>query len=302
MTFVTLRASFLSKNLKIRDYNGAAMQLCSFSLPDQDKKSFGIVREHGVVDLGLRFGAACADLKTFLSRSSLADLHAFHTMPIDYPFSAIRFLPVIENPGKVFCVGMNYADKRKEFAETLDAPTLFVRFADSLTGHDQPLQKPATTQEFDFEGELALIIGKAAHQVSAANALEAVAGYSCFMDATVRDMQFTWFTAGKNWPQTGGFGPWMTTADVIPDPQQLAIKTWLNGREVQNDTTGSMVHPVAKIIEYISAFSPLSPGDVIITGSPGGVGKKRTPPLFMFSGDVVEVEIEQIGRLRNVIA
>jgi len=278
------------------------MQLCSFSLPDQDKKSFGIVLEHGVVDLGMRFGAACPDLKTFLTRSSLADLAAFRTMPVDYPFSAIRFLPVIENPGKVFCVGMNYADKRKEFAETLDAPTLFVRFADSLTGHDRPLQKPVTTQEFDFEGELAVIIGKAAHQVTAADALAVVAGYSCFMDATVRDMQFTWFTAGKNWPQTGGFGPWMTTADAIPDPQQLAIKTWLNGREVQNDTTGSMVHPVAKIIEYISAFSPLSPGDVIITGSPGGVGKKRTPPLFMFSGDVVEVEIEQIGRLRNTIA
>ncbi|MEC4256562.1 fumarylacetoacetate hydrolase family protein, partial [Escherichia coli] len=191
---------------------------------------------------------------------------------------------------------------RKEFAETLDAPTLFVRFADSLTGHDSPLQKPATTQEFDYEGELAVIIGKAAHQVKAAEALDVVAGYSCFMDATVRDMQFTWFTAGKNWPQTGGFGPWMTTADEIPDPQQLAIKTFLNDREVQNDNTSSMVHPVAKIIEYISAFSPLSPGDVIITGSPGGVGKKRTPPLFMFSGDVIEVHIEKIGRLVNAIA
>ncbi|MEG3110942.1 MULTISPECIES: fumarylacetoacetate hydrolase family protein [unclassified Pantoea] len=278
------------------------MQLCSFYLPDQERKSFGIVLENGVIDLGLRFGAECPDLKSFLTRSSLADLDAFRAMPADHPFSALRFLPVIENPGKVFCVGMNYADKRKEFAETLDAPTLFVRFADSLTGHDSPLQKPATTQEFDYEGELAVIIGKAAHQVKAAEALDVVAGYSCFMDATVRDMQFTWFTAGKNWPQTGGFGPWMTTADEIPDPQQLAIKTFLNDREVQNDNTSSMVHPVAKIIEYISAFSPLSPGDVIITGSPGGVGKKRTPPLFMFSGDVIEVHIEKIGRLVNAIA
>lgn len=278
------------------------MQLCSFYLPDQERKSFGIVLENGVIDLGLRFGAECPDLKSFLTRSSLADLDAFRAMPADHPFSALRFLPVIENPGKVFCVGMNYADKRKEFAETLDAPTLFVRFADSLTGHNSPLQKPTTTQEFDYEGELAVIIGKAAHQVKAAEALDVVAGYSCFMDATVRDMQFTWFTAGKNWPQTGGFGPWMTTADEIPDPQQLAIKTFLNGREVQNDNTSSMVHPVAKIIEYISAFSPLSPGDVIITGSPGGVGKKRMPPLFMFSGDVIEVHIEKIGRLVNAIA
>ncbi|ERK11766.1 MAG: fumarylacetoacetate hydrolase family protein [Pantoea sp.] len=278
------------------------MQLCSFYLIDQATKSYGIVQEQGVVDLGKRLGAECPDLKTLLQRGAQSDLAAFHALPADYPFSAIRFLPVIENPGKVFCVGMNYADKRKEFAETLEAPTLFVRFADSLAAHEQPLLKPVTTQEFDYEGELAVIIGKPTYQVKADEALAHVAGYSCFMDATVRDMQFTWFTAGKNWPQTGGFGPWMTTADEIPDPQQLAIKTWLNQREVQNDTTASMVHPVAKIIEYISAFSPLAAGDVIITGSPGGVGKKRTPPLFMFPGDEIEVEIEKIGRLRHPIA
>ncbi|NIF02774.1 fumarylacetoacetate hydrolase family protein [Pantoea sp. Acro-805] len=278
------------------------MQLCSFYLIDQERKSYGIVREEGVIDVGSRLGAECPDLKSLLQRGALSDLDAFCSLPADHPYSAIRFLPVVENPGKVFCVGMNYADKRKEFAETIEAPTLFVRFADSLAGHEQPLLKPATTQEFDYEGELAVIIGKPAYQVKAADALQHVAGYSCFMDATVRDMQFTWFTAGKNWQQTGGFGPWMTTADEIPDPQQLAIKTWLNQREVQNDTTASMVHPVAKIIEYISAFSPLSAGDVIITGSPGGVGKKRTPPLFMFPGDVIEVEIEKIGRLRHRIA
>lgn len=275
------------------------MQLCSFYLIDQERKSYGIVREEGVIDVGSRLGAECPDLKSLLQRGAVSDLEAFRSQPVDHLFSAIRFLPVVENPGKVFCVGMNYADKRKEFAETLDAPTLFVRFADSLAGHEQPLLKPTTTQEFDYEGELAVIIGKPAYQVKAADALQHVAGYSCFMDSTVRDMQFTWFTAGKNWQQTGGFGPWMTTSDEIPDPQQLAIKTWLNEREVQNDTTASMVHPVAKIIEYISAFSPLSAGDVIITGSPGGVGKKRTPPLFMFPGDVIEVEIEKIGRLRH---
>ncbi|NIF24314.1 fumarylacetoacetate hydrolase family protein [Candidatus Pantoea multigeneris] len=278
------------------------MQLCSFYHLDQATKSFGIVVEEGIVDLGARFGSDCPDLKTLLARNGLGDLAGLAKQPADYPLSAVRLLPVIENPGKVFCVGMNYADKRKEFAETQDAPTLFIRFADSLAGHEAKLLKPEVTQEFDFEGELAVIIGKPAHAVKAEDALDVVAGYSCFMDATVRDMQFTWFTAGKNWPQTGGFGPWMTTADAIGDPQQLAIKTFLNGREVQNDTTGSMVHKVASIIEYISAFSPLSPGDVIITGSPGGVGKKRTPPLFMFSGDVIEVEIEKIGRLRNTIA
>lgn len=277
------------------------MQLCSFYIPHQDKKSFGIVQSTGVTDLGQRLGARCVDLKTFLQNSSLADLAAFQNSETDYPFSAIRLLPVIENPGKIFCVGMNYGDKRKEFEQTTDAPTLFIRFADSLTGHESALKKPASTQEFDYEGEMAVIIGKAGHRVAAADALDHVAGYSCFMDATVRDMQFTWFTAGKNWPETGGFGPWMTTADEIGDPQQLEIRTFLNQREVQHDNTCNMVHSVAAIIEYVSAFSPLSPGDVIITGSPGGVGKKRVPPLFMFPGDVVEVEIEKIGRLRNVI-
>jgi len=121
------------------------------------------------------------------------------------------------------------------------------------------------------------------------------------MDGSARDWQHTWFTAGKNWRQTGAFGPWMTTADEIPDPHQLAIRTWLNGRMVQEDNTASMIHKVAELIEYISTFTRLNAGDVIITGSPGGVGKKRPPPLFMNAGDRIEVEIENIGHLSNVI-
>ena len=276
------------------------MKLTSFVY--QGKRSYGIVQADGVIDLGRRLGDRYGDLKALLQGNGLAQATRYLNDAVDVPMRAITFLPVIEQPEKILCVGMNYADKRKEFDQHNPAPTLFVRFPDSQTGHNEPVLKPRLSSEFDYEGELAVIIGKPAHQVKADEALDYVAGYSCFMDATVRDMQFTWFTAGKNWPQTGGFGPWMTLAETIGDPQTLAIKTFLNGREVQNDTTGSMVHKVANIIEYISAFSPLSPGDVIFTGSPGGVGKKRTPPLFMFSGDVVEVEIEKIGRLRNVIA
>ena len=196
---------------------------------------------------------------------------------------------------------MNYAEKRKEFSETNDAPTLFVRFPDSQTGHATPILKPALSNEFDYEGELAVIIGKAGMNIDTDAALSHVAGYSCYMDGSVRDWQHAWFTAGKNWRQTGAFGPCLTTVDEIPDPHRLSIQTYLNGIMVQNDSTSNMIHKVADLISYISTFTALSAGDVIITGSPGGVGKKRTPPLFMHQGDRVEVVIENIGHLMNTI-
>ena len=145
------------------------------------------------------------------------------------------------------------------------------------------------------------MIGSPGSNISEAHALGHIAGYSCYMDGSVRDWQHSWFTAGKNWPSTGGFGPWLVTTDEIPDPQCLEIVTRLNGHEVQRSNTRHMLHSIAKLIAYISTFTALSPGDVILTGSPGGVGKKRQPPLFMWPGDVVEVEISRIGRLINPI-
>ena len=278
------------------------MKLVSYFLPGSDHKSFGMINETGVVELGLRVGGRFPDLKAVLEASALPALMMFANQRADYAAKELTYLPVIENPGKLFCVGMNYADKRKEFAETIDAPTLFIRFPDSLTGQGQPVLKPNLSHEFDYEGELAVVIGKAAHRVSREDALSYVAGYSCFMDGSARDMQYTWFTAGKNWAQTGAFGPYLVTADEVPDPNQLNIQTFLNGQMVQNDNTANMMRSVPELIEYISAFSPLSPGDVIITGSPGGVGKKRTPPLFMKHGDRIEVEIEKLGRLSNPIS
>lgn len=153
----------------------------------------------------------------------------------------------------------------------------------------------------DYEGELAVIIGKDGIHISEKDALSHVAGYSCYMDGSVRDWQHTWFTAGKNWPQTGGFGPCLTTTDEIPDPANLVISTYLNGNRVQHDNTSNLIHKIPELIAYISSFTALSAGDVIITGSPGGVGKKRIPPLFMKAGDCIEVEIEKIGRLTNFI-
>jgi 2-keto-4-pentenoate hydratase/2-oxohepta-3-ene-1,7-dioic acid hydratase in catechol pathway len=265
------------------------------------RKSYGIYTEAGIFDLGQKIGQQYPTLKDLLQWDALAVAKQYIDYPADITDKDITFLPVIEEPGKIFCVGMNYAEKRKEFAETNNAPTLFIRFADSQTGHARPVIKPNITEEFDYEGELAVIIGKAGENIIRSDALGHVAGYSCYMDGSVRDWQHAWFTAGKNWRQTGAFGPYMTTVDEIPDPHALSIQTYLNGMLVQNDSTASMIHKVADLISYISTFTTLSPGDVIITGSPGGVGKKRNPPLFMHEGDCVEVTIEKLGRLTNTI-
>ncbi|MCL5501639.1 2-keto-4-pentenoate hydratase/2-oxohepta-3-ene-1,7-dioic acid hydratase (catechol pathway) [Phytobacter palmae] len=265
------------------------------------RKSYGIYTEAGIIDLGQKIGQQYPTLKDLLQWDALDVAQQYIDYPADITDKDITFLPVIEEPGKIFCVGMNYAEKRKEFAETNNAPTLFIRFPDSQTGHARPVIKPNLTEEFDYEGELAVIIGKAGENINRNDALSHVAGYSCYMDGSVRDWQHAWFTAGKNWRQTGAFGPYMTTVDEIPDPHALSIQTWLNGMLVQNDSTASMIHKVADLISYISTFTMLSPGDVIITGSPGGVGKKRNPPLFMHEGDCVEVAIEKLGRLTNTI-
>jgi 2-keto-4-pentenoate hydratase/2-oxohepta-3-ene-1,7-dioic acid hydratase in catechol pathway len=277
------------------------MKLLSF-IRANGSKSYGIYKNNGIVDLGLRLGDKYKDIKSLLSADALQLIKQYADSPIDYLIDAIKFLPIIESPGKILCVGMNYLAKRQEFSETNNAPTLFVRFPESQTGHDCRVLKPQISDEFDYEGELAVIIGKTGKHIKREEALQYVAGYSCYMDGSVRDWQHSWFTAGKNWQETGAFGPWMVTTDEITNPHELDIRTYLNGQMVQNDNTGNMVHSIPELIEYISTFATLSAGDVIITGSPGGVGKKRTPPLFLKEGDIIEVEIQKIGKLSNQIA
>ena len=276
------------------------MKLLSFIRAD-GSKSYGIYKDNGIVDLGLRLGDKYKDIKALLAADALSLVSQYAGEQIDYSADTVRFLPIIESPDKILCVGMNYMAKRQEFDETNNAPTLFVRFPESQTGHACGVVKPQVSNEFDYEGELAVIIGKSGKHIRREEALHYVAGYSCYMDGSVRDWQHSWFTAGKNWQETGAFGPWMVTTDEIANPHELDIRTYLNGQMVQNDNTGNMVHSIPELIEYISTFATLSAGDVIITGSPGGVGKKLTPPLFMKEGDVIEVEIQKIGKLRNQI-
>ena len=216
-----------------------------------------------------------------------------------------RLLPVIANPGKVFCVGLNYKNHVAEMkrADT-EHPAIFTRFADSLSAHGAPLPKPAATACFDYEGELAVVIGKGGHHIRQEDAWEHIAGYACFNDATARDWQrhTTQWTPGKNFPSTGPLGPFMATRKAIPDITQLTLETRLNGQVMQHASVADLIFTLPVILEYVSSFTPLSPGDVIATGTPGGVGDKRQPPVYMRAGDVIEVEITGLGKLRNVVA
>lgn len=215
-----------------------------------------------------------------------------------------RLLPVIPNPGKVFCVGLNYKTHVAEMKRAdSEYPAIFTRFADSLGAHDAPLPKPAATERFDFEGELAVIIGKGGRRIAQADAFEHIAGYACFNDGTARDWQrhtHQWIP-GKNFPATGPLGPFMATRQAIPDVNALTLETRLNGEVMQRASLSDLIFTLPVIIEYLSGFTPLAPGDVIATGTPGGVGDKRQPPVYMNSGDVVEVQITDLGTLRNVI-
>ena len=203
---------------------------------------------------------------------------------------------------KIFCVGVNYLPHIKEMGrERPPFPVLFVRFADSIVGHEQPLIRPRASVQFDYEGELAVVIGKTARHVPRARAYEYVAGYSCFNDGSVRDFQrhtIQW-TPGKNFHRSGSFGPWLVTSDEQPDPARMQLTTRLNGEVVQNESVGELCFDVPQLIEYCSTWTQLAPGDVIVTGTPGGVGAGRTPPLWMKAGDSVEVDISGIGVLRN---
>jgi 2-keto-4-pentenoate hydratase/2-oxohepta-3-ene-1,7-dioic acid hydratase in catechol pathway len=218
--------------------------------------------------------------------------------------AAPRLLPVIPNPGKVFCVGLNYKTHVAEMKRAdSDHPAIFTRFADSLNAHGAPLPKPSTTQRFDFEGELAVIIGRAGRRISQAQAWDHIAGYACFNDGTARDWQrhtHQW-TPGKNFPGTGPLGPFMATRQAIGDVNQLTLESRLNGQVMQRASVADLIFTLPVIIEYLSGFTTLSPGDLVATGTPGGVGDKREPPVYMNAGDIIEVEITGLGVLKNVV-
>ena len=262
------------------------------------RTTWGIVEGDTFIDAG----SSAPDLRSAIAHGSLAGLA---TTGERFPLSAVTFLPVIPNPDKILCIGLNYESHRRETGRAeVGHPTIFLRLNNSQVGHDRPILRPHVSDNLDYEGELAVIIGRGGRYITQARAFDHVAGYACYNDATLRDWQrhTHQFTPGKNFPATGGFGPWMVTADEVPDVEALHLTTRLNGEAMQEAKLDQLIFSIPRIIEYCSAFTQLEPGDVIATGTPGGVGFKREPILFMKPGDVIEVDIPGVGKLVNTVS
>lgn len=276
------------------------MKLLSFHVNGKDR--FGIAKEEGIVDLTDKLNVG--DLRGLLEAGLLEEAKKYADADIDYKFDEVRFLPVIPNPDKIICAGVNYDSHRIETnRERLDNPIIFFRVSSSQLGHNEPMLIPKESDKLDYEGEIAVVIGKKGRRIPEEKAYEYIAGYAAYNDGSVRDWQLhtgQW-GPGKNFEKTGAFGPWLVTRDEIADGEVLTLETRLNGEVMQKSDTSYLIFSIPQLIRYVSTFTTLLPGDVIVTGTPGGVGLKRNPPLFMKDGDVVEVEVSKVGILRNVV-
>ena len=282
-----------------------ALRLATFTLPGSAGHArFGVVTDDGIIDLSGDL-PGYTGLRQVLAEGALGELiAAADGREPTVSVADVELLPVIPDPGKILCAGVNYHAHREEAGRAAGArPTIFIRFADTQAGAGAVVALPPAVEKFDYEGELAVVIGRAGHQVSAADAFGYVAGYACYNDFSARDWQrhSTQWTAGKNFPGTGAFGPALVTADEIPDVCALRLETRVNGEVRQSASVAELIFSIPELIEYVTSFTPLSPGDVLVTGTPGGVGMFRDPPVFLQRGDEVEVQISGVGLLRNVI-
>ena len=274
------------------------MKFLSYSF--QGQASWGLATDTGVVSLS---SAHHPTLRSALADGMLEKLGAAaQGQPDTCTLAQISYLPVITDPGKIICIGHNYEEHRVDTdRHKTQNPTVFLSVADSQTGHLQPLLMPPESDHFDYEGEIAVVIGKGGRRIARDQAWEHVAGYSAYNDGSVRDWQrhTTQFTPGKNFVGTGAFGPILVTRGEIADGEELSLTTRLNGQVMQHATTAMLIFPIPRLIEYVSTFTHLAPGDVIVSGTPGGVGARRQPPVWMKEGDLVEIEVSKIGVLRN---
>jgi 2-keto-4-pentenoate hydratase/2-oxohepta-3-ene-1,7-dioic acid hydratase in catechol pathway len=273
------------------------MKLLSFRRPD-GTESWGIAKPEGVIDLGSRAPGLKHALWAMTSLAEEASRHA------DFRLEDITFLPPIPNPDKILCIGLNYTSHIKEGGrEPPPKPIIFTRYPNSQVGHGEAMVCPNASKTFDYEGELAVVIGRRCRHVKAADWESVVAGYACYNDGSIREWQrhSTQFIPGKNFYKSGAFGPWIVTPEEVGDITKAHLMSRLNGKEQQHATIDDLCFDIPTLIEYCSTFTQLEAGDVIATGTTGGVGAYQNPPLWMKPGDTIEVEISGIGVLRNPI-
>ncbi len=279
------------------------MKLLSYS--HQGRARWGALVDERIVDLQAASQGRCPTLRSALAQLDLPAIEALARSAVaDVALGEVTLLPVVPDAPRIFCIGLNYEEHRVEARrEKTGQPTVFLRVASSQVGHGQPIVLPRESTCLDYEGEIAIVIGRGGRRIREQDAWAHVAGYAPYNDASVRDWQAhtTQWTPGKNFPATGGFGPWMVTRGEIADGQELGLATRLNGEVVQQATTAQLIFPMPTLIAYISTFTALEPGDVIVTGTPGGVGFKRQPPLYLRAGDVVEIEVDGVGILSNAV-
>ena len=269
------------------------------------RQSWGVVLGGEIADVGATFVDRYAGVKAVLAADALGEVAAAVDAAPRIPAREIEWLPVLPDPGKILCIGLNYETHRQETGrEATGHPAVFTRFADTQIGHGAAIIRPHVSTALDYEGELAIVIGRGGRYIERGEAMAHIAGFACYNDATIRDWQrhTIQFTPGKNFPGTGAFGPVLVTTDEVVDYRDLRIETRVNGETVQSAGLDQLIFDLPTLIEYCSSFTPLSPGDVIATGTPGGVGFKREPQLFLKPGDTVEVEIPGVGLLSNGVA
>lgn len=278
------------------------MKLLTFS--HDATTHLGALTDAGIVDISTRL-PHLTSVRSVLEQDALGQVRAaVQNQDPDFQLADVQVEVVVPDPQKILCAGVNYRAHRDEAGRAESPyPTLFTRFTDTQVAADAPVVRPREVEKFDYEGELAVIIGVGGSRISEDAAMSHVAGYACYNDFTARDWQrhSTQWTPGKNFPGTGAFGPVMVTADEIDDLSALKLETRVNGETRQSAPLSDLIFSVPALIAYISTFTPLHPGDVIVSGTPGGVGNFREPPVFLDEGDVVEVEISGVGLLRNVI-
>ena len=282
------------------------MRLLSFAVGDY--VSFGAVSGDAIVDVGRLLGEQHRTLGTVLRAGELhraVSLGA--TSKPTIALDEIRYLPTVPDPEKIICIGINYGNRHGEYKDGGEAPqypSVFMRTPGSLVGHLEPIWNPPESQQLDYEGEIVLVIGKAGRRIAAANAWQHVAGLTLMNEGSVRDwLRHSKFnvTPGKNFERSGSLGPWLVTADELAPGAELHLMTRVNGELRQDDTTAKLIFSFARLIEYLSSFMRLTPGDLIATGTPTGAGARFDPPKYLRGGDTVEVHVPEIGTLRNVV-